>query len=116
MRALRVGAVVAAVLAGPAWAEGTIKLGLTAALTGPFGEFGEGMRRGAEIAVEEWNRGGGGNGGGGGLAEVLDDQLLPERAVENMRRILANKEIAAVLAPSGSGPTLAVVDAVAADG
>ena len=44
----------------PARAQGaeTIKLGFTAALTGPFNEFGEGIRRGAELAVarNQWPR------------------------------------------------------------
>lgn len=93
-----------------------IKLGLTAALTGPFNEFGEGIRRGATLAVEEWNRKGGVNGRKVELAEVLDDQLVPDRAVQNMRRILDNKEIAGIIAPAGSGPVLATVDMVEADG
>lgn len=93
-----------------------IKLGLTAALTGPFNEFGEGIRRGATLAVEEWNRKGGVNGRKVELAEVLDDQLVPDRAVQNMRRILDNKDIVGIIAPAGSGPALATVDMVEADG
>ena len=99
-----------------AQAQGPIKLGFTAALTGPFNEFGEGIRRGAEIAVEEANRAGGVGGRRIELAEVLDDQLVPDRAVQNMRRILDNKDIVGLMAPSGSGPTLAIVDMVQADG
>ena len=54
----------ATTMAGPwrparAQGGGTIKLGFTAALTGPFNEFGEGIRRGAELAVTEANRQGG---------------------------------------------------------
>lgn len=111
-------AVTAALLAAqPALAQQPpIKLGLTAALTGPFNEFGEGIRRGATIAIEEWNKKGGVNGRKIELAEVLDDQLSPDRAVQNMRRILDNKDIAAVIAPAGSGPVLATVDMVEADG
>ncbi|GGG24059.1 leu/ile/val-binding protein [Caldovatus sediminis] len=106
-------------LAAPRVARGqatTIKFGFTAALTGPFNEFGEGIRRGAEIAVEEANKAGGVNGRRVELAEVLDDQLVPDRAVQNMRRILDNREIVGLMAPSGSGPTLAIVDMVQADG
>lgn len=111
-------ALTAALLAAqPALAQQpTIKLGLTAALTGPFNEFGEGIRRGATLAVEEWNRKGGVNGRKIELAEVLDDQLVPDRAVQNMRRILDNKDIVGVIAPAGSGPVLATVDMVEADG
>ncbi len=96
--------------------QAPVKLGLTAALTGPFNEFGEGIRRGATLAVEEWNRKGGVNGRKVELAEVLDDQLVPDRAVQNMRRILDNKEIVGIIAPAGSGPVLATVDMVQADG
>jgi branched-chain amino acid transport system substrate-binding protein len=106
-------------LAAPRIARGqaaTVKFGFTAALTGPFNEFGEGIRRGAEIAVEEANKAGGINGRRVELAEVLDDQLVPDRAVQNMRRILDNREIVGLMAPSGSGPTLAIVDMVQADG
>ena len=53
-RTLALGAAALA-LPGLARAQGaeTIKLGFTAALTGPFNEFGEGIRRGAELAVAE---------------------------------------------------------------
>lgn len=115
---LALSALAAALLASqPALAQQPpIKLGLTAALTGPFNEFGEGIRRGAALAVEEWNRKGGVNGRKIELAEVLDDQLIPDRAVQNMRRILDNKDIVGIIAPAGSGPVLATVDMVEADG
>ena len=103
-------------IAGGAQAQDTIKLGFTAALTGPFNEFGEGIHRGAEIAVAQWNAAGGIMGKKIELAEVLDDQLVPDRALQNMRRILDNKDIVALMAPSGSGPALAIVDMVEADG
>lgn len=102
--------------AGAAAQDGPIQIGFTTAITGPFNEFGEGYRRGAEIAVEQWNANGGIDGREVALGEVLDDQLVPDRAVQNMRRILDNSDIVAVIAPSGSGPTLAVVDMVEADG
>lgn len=96
--------------------SGTIKFGFTAALTGPFNEFGEGINRGAQIAVEECNKAGGINGRMVELAEVLDDQLVPDRAVQNLRRILDNREIVGLMCPSGSGPTLAIADMIQADG
>jgi branched-chain amino acid transport system substrate-binding protein len=100
----------------PAHAEDTIKIGLTTALTGPFNEFGEGMHRGVILAIEKRNRDGGVLGKKVELGEALDDQLVPDRAVQNMRRILDNKDIVGLIGPSGSGPTLAVVDMVEADG
>ena len=115
-RTLALGAAALA-LPGVARAQsGPIKLGFTAALTGPFNEFGEGIHRGAQIAVEECNKAGGINGRMVELAEVLDDQLVPDRAVQNLRRILDNREIVGLMCPSGSGPTLAIVDMIQADG
>jgi branched-chain amino acid transport system substrate-binding protein len=96
--------------------SGTIKFGFTAALTGPFNEFGEGINRGAQIAVEECNKAGGIHGRMVELTEVLDDQLVPDRAVQNLRRILDNREIVGLMCPSGSGPTLAIADMIQADG
>ena len=46
----------------------------------------------------------------------MDDQLVPDKAVQNMRRILDNKEIVAIIAPAGSGPSLATMDMLEADG
>jgi branched-chain amino acid transport system substrate-binding protein len=97
-------------------AQETIKLGMTTALTGPFNEFGEGNRRGVVLAIEMFNKNGGVNGKKVELAEALDDQLVPDRAVQNMRRILDNKDIVAIIAPAGSGPSLATMDMLEADG
>ena len=103
-------------LAPQAQAQDTIKLGMTTALTGPFNEFGEGNRRGVVLAIEMFNKNGGLNGRKAELAEALDDQLVPDRAVQNMRRILDNKDIVAIIAPAGSGPALATMDMLEADG
>jgi len=106
----------ALLVTGSAQAQDTIKLGFTGALTGPYNEFGEGLRRGILIATEEWNSKGGVSGRKVELVDPLDDQLVPDRAVQNMRRILDNKDIHAIVGPSGSGPSLAVVDMVVSDG
>lgn len=99
-----------------ALAEETIKIGMTSALTGPYNEFGEGNRRAVEIAVAEWNEKGGINGKKIELAHLLDDQLNPDRAVQNMRTILDDDEVVGIIGPAGSGPTTAVLDMVIADG
>lgn len=116
--ALAQTALAALLYAGQAVAQdpGPIRIGFTAALTGPYNEFGEGLRRGITIAVEEWNKKDGVNGRKVELAEPLDDQLVPDRAVQNMRRILDDKNIHVIVGPSGSGPSLAIVDMVASDG
>jgi branched-chain amino acid transport system substrate-binding protein len=108
-------AMAASFAAGAVHAE-TIKIGMTSALTGPYNEFGEGNRRAVELAVEQWNAKGGINGKKIEIAMMLDDQLNPDRAVQNMRSILDNKDIVGIIGPAGSGPTLAVIDMVQADG
>jgi branched-chain amino acid transport system substrate-binding protein len=95
---------------------GTIKIGNTGALTGPYNEFGEGVRRGILIALDRVNAKGGILGRQAELAISLDDQLVPDRAVQNMRRILDSPEIDVVIGPGGSGPTLAVIDMATVDG
>jgi len=116
--ALLVAAGLSALIAAtPALAQDdTVSIGFTTALTGPFNEFGEGYRRGVEIAVEEWNEKGGIDGVPVEIGIALDDQLVPDRAVQNMRRVLDDENIELIIAPSGSGPTLAVVDMLEADG
>ena len=93
-----------------------IKVGFTTALTGPFNEFGEGYTRGIEIAIEKINKAGGVLGRTVEIGVMLDDQLIPDRSVQNMRRILDDKSIVGLFCPSGSGPTLAVIDMITADG
>lgn len=117
-QAMSTAALAAATAAFPrrGHAADTIKIGFTTALTGPFNEFGEGYKRGVELALARVNAAGGVMGRQVEIGMLLDDQLVPDRAVQNMRRILDNPEIVGLLAPSGSGPTLAVVDMVTADG
>ena len=117
-KVLAAGATLAAgsALSRSACAADSIKLGFTTALTGPFNEFGEGYKRGIEIALEIINKAGGVMGRPMEIGVMLDDQLVPDRAVQNMRRILDNKDIAALFCPSGSGPTLAIADMATADG
>lgn len=103
-------------LAGSQASAQTVKIGMTSALTGPYNEYGEGAKRGVELAIERWNANGGINGKKVELAMLLDDQLVADRAVQNMRRLLDNAELAAIIGPAGSGPALAVIDMAAADG
>jgi branched-chain amino acid transport system substrate-binding protein len=74
------------------------------------------VRRGILIALERVNARGGILGRQAELAISLDDQLVPDRAVQNMRRILDAPEIDVVIGPGGSGPTLAVIDMATVDG
>jgi branched-chain amino acid transport system substrate-binding protein len=68
------------------------------------------------LAIEKWNAKGGINGKKIELATLLDDQLVPDRAVQNMRRLLDNKDLVAIIGPAGTGPTLAVIEMAELDG
>lgn len=92
-----------------------IKIGMTSAITGPYSEFGEGIRRAAEIAVEEWNAKGGINGQPIEFI-VLDDQLKAEQAASNFQQLIEKEKVHAVIGPAGSGPTLAVLPRAIAEG
>lgn len=93
-----------------------IRLGLTTALTGPYNEFGEGNKRGFDLAIEQWNAKGGIDGRKIEIVTALDDQMVPDRAAQNMRRLLDDPSLTAILGPAGSGATMAVIDMVTASG
>jgi branched-chain amino acid transport system substrate-binding protein len=95
---------------------GPIKLGLTTALTGPYNEFGEGNKRGFDLAIDQWNAKGGINGRKIEIVTALDDQMVPDRAAQNMRRLLDDPMLVGILGPAGSGATMAVIDMATADG
>lgn len=108
---------VAMIGAAPSFAqEGPVKIATTGALTGPYNEFGEGVRRGIVLALAKWNDAGGLLGHPIELAYSLDDQLVPDRAVQNVRRILDDPDVDVIVGPGGSGPTLAVIDMATVDG
>lgn len=93
-----------------------VKIAATGALTGPYNEFGEGVRRGLVLAIDKWNAEGGLLGNPIEIAYALDDQLVPDRAVQNVRRILDDPDVDVIIGPGGSGPTLAVIDMAQVDG
>jgi branched-chain amino acid transport system substrate-binding protein len=95
--------------------KGTIKIGMTSAITGPYSEYGEGNKRGVELAIEQWNKDGGINGKKIEI-EILDDQLVPDKAATNVQQLIADPEVVAIIGPAGSGPGLATVPITEAKG
>ena len=84
-----------------------VKIGMSTALTGPYSEFGVMQRNAVEIAVEQLNAKGGIK--GRPIQIVLyDDGLVPARAQANVRRLIEEDKVAAIIGPAGSGPNLAV--------
>ena len=97
-------------------ADDPVRIGNTGALTGPYNEFGEGVRRGILLAIDSWSEKGGVLGRKIELAQSLDDQLVPDRAVQNMRKIMDDPKVDLIVGPGGSGPALAVIQMASVDG
>ncbi|KLT16014.1 amino acid-binding protein [Neobacillus vireti] len=95
--------------------KGKIKIGMTSAITGPYSEYGEGNKRGVKLAIDEWNKNGGINGKKIEI-EILDDQLVPDKAATNVQQLIADPEVVALIGPAGSGPGLATVPITEAKG
>jgi branched-chain amino acid transport system substrate-binding protein len=88
-----------------------IKLGLSAAFSGPNAKAGEAMQRGAELAIEEINRAGGVL--GRELAVVTrDNEHKLDRGVAQTRELIEREKCVAILGSQGSFIGLAVIDTI----
>ncbi len=85
-----------------------IKIGTTGAMTGPYSEFGTGMRKATELAIDIWNAKGGLLGRPIKLV-VMDDQLKADVAALNVKKLIEEEKVVAIIGPAGSGPMLATV-------
>jgi branched-chain amino acid transport system substrate-binding protein len=92
-----------------------IKIGTTGAMTGPYSEYGTGMRKAAELAIDMWNARGGLLGRPITLV-VMDDQLKADIAALNVKKLIEEEKVVAILGPSGSGPMLATAPLTEAKG
>lgn len=86
--------------------DGEVLLGHTGILSGPLGEVIKVMLSGANAAFDEANRRGGVAGRKLRLLS-LDDELKPEKAVANYRRLLDVDKVFAFFGCVGSGTTAA---------
>ena len=90
---------------------GEIKIGLSGALSGPVRALGEGMRAGISAYFARVNAGGGVFGKQLRLI-ALDDVYDPALAGENMRRLIDQEKVFAILGNPGT-PTAAVAAPIA---
>ena len=98
---------VAVAVTGRARAEADeLKVGLSGAMTGPAAALGLGMKRGIEAYFERVNAAGGVHGRRLRLV-ALDDGYEPARAASNMRALIDDEKVFAVLGNPGT-PTAAV--------
>lgn len=86
--------------------SGKIKIAVAGPLTGDFAEYGTGFKNAVDLMVEQWN-----NNGGvlGKKVEVVvfDDKNNGEEAATIAEKIVANKEIKAVIGHFASGVCMA---------
>ena len=87
--------------APPGVTDDTILLGATLPLTGTAAVAGQGLEAGLRLAAEEINADGG-IGGRQIELQLLDDGFTPDRVVANVRRLVSQDEVYALVAPAGS--------------
>jgi branched-chain amino acid transport system substrate-binding protein len=87
--------------------EKEIKIGVLIPLTGGSAKYGEDIKRGYDLAVEEINNKGGIKGRKIRLI-YEDDEGKPEKAVAAAQKLIQRDKVIAILGPLWSSPTLAV--------
>lgn len=87
--------------AAPGVTSSSIKIGATLPLTGTAAVAGEGLQAGLKIAADEINSKGGIHGRKIEL-DLLDDGFTPDRVVTNVRRLVSQDHVYALVAPAGS--------------
>jgi len=94
-------------LTGAAQAQETVKIGMILAMTGPGAFYGQVMSRGAQLAVDQINKGGGI--GGRRLQVLIEDHKSgdADAAVTGARKLLDVDKVPVILT-SYSAPTLAI--------
>lgn len=95
------GTSASSVEAPPGITKDEITLGATLPLTGTAAIAGQGLEAGMRIAADEINAAGGINGRKIKLV-LLDDGFTADRVVTNVRRLVSQEKVYALVAPSGS--------------
>lgn len=99
-----------AALPGTAFSGDTVKIGAVFAVTGPASFLGDPQKKTIEMLVEEVNA----NGGIDGKkleAVIYDTEGDPTKAVQGMSKLISKDEVVAVIGPSTTPDTLAIVPA-----
>ena len=98
----------ALVLAGAAFAQDTVKIGVTQPLTGAFAADGNYVAQGAKLAAEAINKAGGVDGKQIQLV-VEDNKSNPTEAAATAERLIVQDKVPVMLGAWGSSLTLAVM-------
>jgi branched-chain amino acid transport system substrate-binding protein len=84
----------------------TFNVGLAISMSGGTALFGEGVKRGAELAIKEFNDAGGYEGKKANLV-IYDDEAKPEKSVEVVQKLINQDNIVALIGPANSGNAMA---------
>ena len=99
------GAAAAAALAGPVWAQETMKIGLLATLEGPFAAPGQDGMRGADLALKQKN----GMAGGKKIEFVkVSSDATPDKAVAATRKAVEQDKVPIMIGPLSGDEGVAV--------
>lgn len=93
----------------------SITIGCTADVTGPLAAFGEDIRQGAGAALAQINARGGVHGRTLQLS-ILDDAYDPQRSVDNVKQMLAQGSVFALLSCVGTPNNTAILPLVESAG
>ncbi|MBR0566198.1 ABC transporter substrate-binding protein [Azoarcus sp. L1K30] len=110
LRAMAVWTIAPLLIATSAWSQqgvsdDTITLGHSGALSGPLSELNKEYLSGAMLLFDQINARGGINGRKIELV-TLDDGYNPERAAENVHRLIEKNQVLALFGCFGTGPSL----------
>jgi branched-chain amino acid transport system substrate-binding protein len=86
--------------------SGPIKIGVTAALSGPSGSLGQAVKQGVELKVDEINAKGGILGRQIQLV-YRDHEAIPDKGVTNIRELIEREKVTAIVGETSSGVALA---------
>lgn len=91
--------------------EDSFNIGLAISMTGGTALFGEAVKRGAELAIEEFNEAGGYEGKKANLV-LYDDEAKPETSVEIVQKLINQDDIVALIGPANTGNAMAHIQFV----
>jgi branched-chain amino acid transport system substrate-binding protein len=91
---------------GDSSSKESFNIGLAISMSGGTALFGEGVKRGVDLAVKEFNDAGGFEGQNANLV-LYDDEAKPEKSVEIVQKLINQDNIVALVGPANSGNAMA---------
>lgn len=96
-------------LAAPASGQPVAKIGVIVSQIGPVADWGTSLRRGTDLALEDFNKGGGVN-GRPVQAVYCENEAKPDRAIECAKKLIQEDHVVALVGGAPSGSALAMLN------